>query len=371
MPEPSRADSLLDAAGEAATGENELDWILLNCADRTEADLVILAYRSFGFPSYNVIASAGDGRLLGTALARVADIPLSSSPLFRRWAEPPLVWLDADGGPIGGILHMGLQSMAERQLALIAVYRRESALAADRIMQVAERLHPFFSGYFRLWQLHRGDSKRIAGLESALNLSQLATLILDAAGEVIFANPQALRLLDARDGLRRKGRSIAAIALPDAVALQVAIDHVLAQHSPRPRAEPRKSPLLRLTRPDGRRPLVATILPVDHAPGERTDPAVIVYALVPDGDLRAMLEPVCKLHHLSPVETRLVVELASGLTLDEAAERLHVKPQTARSYLKQIFVKTDTNRQAELVRVMLSSLLHISAEAEPLANSDL
>jgi DNA-binding CsgD family transcriptional regulator len=34
---------------------------------------------------------------------------------------------------------------------------------------------------------------------------------------------------------------------------------------------------------------------------------------------------------------------------------MHVTEQTARSYLKQIFVKTETNRQAELVRLMLTS----------------
>ena len=47
--------------------------------------------------------------------------------------------------------------------------------------------------------------------------------------------------------------------------------------------------------------------------------------------------------------------LANGNSLVDSAKAMHVTEQTARSYLKQIFVKTETNRQAELVRLMLTS----------------
>jgi DNA-binding CsgD family transcriptional regulator len=56
--------------------------------------------------------------------------------------------------------------------------------------------------------------------------------------------------------------------------------------------------------------------------------------------------------------------LAIGKSLQEAAEAMRIKDQTARSYLKQIFLKTDTKRQAELVRLMLTSHLRIERSIE-------
>jgi DNA-binding CsgD family transcriptional regulator len=51
----------------------------------------------------------------------------------------------------------------------------------------------------------------------------------------------------------------------------------------------------------------------------------------------------------------LAIKIAQGATLESAAGALRIKPQTARSYLKKIFLKTDTNRQSDLVRVLLAS----------------
>ena len=43
---------------------------------------------------------------------------------------------------------------------------------------------------------------------------------------------------------------------------------------------------------------------------------------------------------------------------------MNIRLATARSYLKKIFTKTSTNRQADLVRLMLSSLQRVNASVE-------
>jgi DNA-binding CsgD family transcriptional regulator len=70
-----------------------------------------------------------------------------------------------------------------------------------------------------------------------------------------------------------------------------------------------------------------------------------------------LLEPVCRLYRLSRVETKLVSYLAQGKTLSDSSALMRIKDQTARSYMKQIFVKTSTNRQNELIVLMLSSVV--------------
>ncbi len=57
-----------------------------------------------------------------------------------------------------------------------------------------------------------------------------------------------------------------------------------------------------------------------------------------------------RLYGLTPSQSRLAELLASGSSWKEAARRLGITEGSARQYLKIIFRKTATNRQADLVR---------------------
>jgi DNA-binding CsgD family transcriptional regulator len=60
-------------------------------------------------------------------------------------------------------------------------------------------------------------------------------------------------------------------------------------------------------------------------------------------------------YDLTLAEARVAMLLASGLSVDEIAERLGIGANTARTHLKSIFGKTDTRRQGELIRLLLSN----------------
>jgi DNA-binding CsgD family transcriptional regulator len=59
---------------------------------------------------------------------------------------------------------------------------------------------------------------------------------------------------------------------------------------------------------------------------------------------------------LSPAEARLALHLVTGETLRSAAAKLSISYETARTSLKNIFRKTGTCRQAELVVVIVTAL---------------
>lgn len=59
---------------------------------------------------------------------------------------------------------------------------------------------------------------------------------------------------------------------------------------------------------------------------------------------------------LSPAEIRLCRAMVEGSTLHEAAEQLSITRETVRHRIKQIFQKTGTNRQSELVALLLRFL---------------
>lgn len=56
---------------------------------------------------------------------------------------------------------------------------------------------------------------------------------------------------------------------------------------------------------------------------------------------------------LSPAEVRMCAAFVGGLTLNEVAEQVGIARETARHRLKQIFQKTGTNRQSELIALLL------------------
>jgi DNA-binding CsgD family transcriptional regulator len=64
-----------------------------------------------------------------------------------------------------------------------------------------------------------------------------------------------------------------------------------------------------------------------------------------------------QLFNLTKAETALAMELANGLSLEEAAEVLNIRRNTARAHLRSIFSKTGVRRQTELVRIMLNSVV--------------
>jgi DNA-binding CsgD family transcriptional regulator len=59
---------------------------------------------------------------------------------------------------------------------------------------------------------------------------------------------------------------------------------------------------------------------------------------------------------LTPAETRVALALFDGLSPADAATGLGVSFHTVRNQLVRIFEKTGTNRQTELVRLMMRAV---------------
>jgi DNA-binding CsgD family transcriptional regulator/PAS domain-containing protein len=67
-------------------------------------------------------------------------------------------------------------------------------------------------------------------------------------------------------------------------------------------------------------------------------------------------EAFARLYKLTPAELRIALALLPGLTPDEAAAMLGITVPTVRTHLQRIYAKTSTNRQIDLVRLMMSTM---------------
>ena len=279
--------------------------------------------------------------------------------------EPPAAprsifrWSDGDVRPLldeDRVLNLSLRRKAGRDLAVAVVFASPDLRNMHFVGIAVRRLTPLLEACLDLWLRGRAERDRNAGLEAAAHLSGLGVLVLDGDDRLLFANRQAETLMAAGDGLRRAGASIAATALKDAMDLQDALDQAR-------RGGPAAVPILRLRRPGDARPLIMTITCQLGSNADRTEPLTVLHVLDPECDVRGLIGPVCDLHGLSGMERAIATEIANGSTVAEAAAALGVKLQTARTYLKQIFIKTDTHRQTDLVRLLLLSTAQIALPA--------
>jgi DNA-binding CsgD family transcriptional regulator len=77
----------------------------------------------------------------------------------------------------------------------------------------------------------------------------------------------------------------------------------------------------------------------------------------PDGDTPLSSERLQAAFGLTESEARLAALLGSGNELKSASDKLHITYGTARARLAEIFEKTQTRRQAELVKLLLASIV--------------
>jgi DNA-binding CsgD family transcriptional regulator len=72
-------------------------------------------------------------------------------------------------------------------------------------------------------------------------------------------------------------------------------------------------------------------------------------------------EAMATLFDLTVAEARVFAQIAAGRTIVEAAEALGVQVTTVKTHLAHIFAKTDTRRQADLVKLSAALALPLRA----------
>src|SRR5262249_15748674 len=86
-------------------------------------------------------------------------------------------------------------------------------------------------------------------------------------------------------------------------------------------------------------------------------PSIALFIRDPERRAEVSREAIRRLFDLTPAESSLALELANGLTLDEAADRLRILKNTARAHLRAICSKIGVTRQTTLVRLLLISVV--------------
>ncbi len=182
--------------------------------------------------------------------------------------------------------------------------------------------------------------------EATLDAIDVAAIVLSSTGRVLHRNRAAQTLLCSRDGLELHRNQLCA----NDPSIQSQLKAAIAGTT---RAPGSPSRAVALSRPSGKHALQLVIRPL-KARGTHRSPQLVVLVGDPDGTVRLSRAALAALYGLTRAEVDIANGLITGNSVTEISRERSVSIGTLRIQIKSIFRKTRTQRQSELVKLLLS-----------------
>jgi DNA-binding CsgD family transcriptional regulator/GAF domain-containing protein len=241
-------------------------------------------------------------------------------------------------------------------LSALEVYRPKPQKDFDPSeIRLLQRLAPHMANALRVNREVSASQVQQHQAEEALNQLNVGVLLLTQGGRIVFANRVAARLLHLGDGITSRDGKLAPSLPLDSARMAC----VIARAATRAEAPPMAQALC-VHRGGDRRPLHLWAIPLLRESSSmlvRASQAdVMVIVTDPELGMAPPPEALRALYGLTEAEARLTSGLLQGERLEDYAARVGISINTARTHLKSVFAKTDTNRQAELMRLLSRGL---------------
>lgn len=209
------------------------------------------------------------------------------------------------------------------------------------------------------YRLTARDARIAEGINVVDNL-RFGVVLLDSGLRVIHANGFAEGLFRGKDSVCVREARIRTMQRDDGRALESAMRTALSVHlgwsSDLPQA-------VSVRRPGGRQPLRVMAIPLPRqANGLFLVRHAAVVLMISDPEMETVVPDQWLRHRygFTGTESRLARSLVRGESLRVAAESSGLTYETARWYLKNIFQKTGTTRQSQLIRTLMSEQVPVT-----------
>lgn len=188
----------------------------------------------------------------------------------------------------------------------------------------------------------------------ALEHLPFGVIAINGQGKVCYLSSSAAEILRQDDGLALRADSLRVASRNEFARFSELVSSALGGCD----AGTDRCGALAISRPSGSRPYVLQIFARAPDRTRGTSPTSGAVVFVHDPESRAGLdrEWLRRLYGLTPAEAKMAGLLTLGLSPATAARELGITINTARTHLKHLYGKTGTNRQSELVRLLVSML---------------
>jgi DNA-binding CsgD family transcriptional regulator len=247
----------------------------------------------------------------------------------------------------------GITLFNDRRFSFLSIIRSKKAGAAGAaelrlLAQLTPHLQRALQVHERLQHLPPLGATALAALDEL----KRGVVFVGPNRLMIYANQAAERILACRDGLFLDGKG--ACRATEQASLDRLLDGAIGGRWRGEGGASSSGGVMLVQRPSGARAFGLVVAPMPSPPSGLAPAHVAAVILIsdPEADSGALREILRRLYQLSDREAEFAVRIAEGERLEEAAMHAGVTYQTARSYLKSIFMKLGVNRQAELASLV-------------------
>jgi DNA-binding CsgD family transcriptional regulator/PAS domain-containing protein len=196
-----------------------------------------------------------------------------------------------------------------------------------------------------------------AGLRDTFARLNMGIVLLDGLGRIVFSNETAKRFL--AGPLDASGERLMARSIADRPALQAMIDAALQTRSDRAVST---SPRPILLQTDRQTPVAVYVLPLRTSLAPAVEQFLVrsqAIALIVELKAGDPADPalVRDLLGLTLGEARVAALIAAGVSPRDAAQKLGIAEETARTVLKRVFIKSGISRQSELAALIAKAAM--------------
>lgn len=218
--------------------------------------------------------------------------------------------------------------------------------AKDQSM-LLKRLSPHLRRAIQIGQRIDDADQLLKAFQEVVDILPVGVILLDVGGRVRLMNHEASRIARQCDGLVVRPHGISAHYPAEKARLR----ETIARLSSATNGELATAhSTISISRPSGRRALSVAVSGMQER-------AVALFVSDPARQAGCRAGQIRDLYGLTVSESRLVEALAAGVSLAGYARTTSVTLHTVRTHLKNIFCKTGTHSQAELMRLILSDAI--------------
>jgi len=293
------------------------------------------------------------GTELGTRFIRVSDYytdeDLRESQFVRDFLIPQGL------SPEWPIVHIISPEEAVLSSSISVFRRADGPLVSEEQLGVADHLVPHLRRAIAISSQLANVKNQQVTLHEVIDRIPTGVIILDTECRPLFVNRMGNRILKLEDGLTIDHKGPRGANQDATAQLRALIESAV---NPLPGHELAGGGFMGLPRTSGLRSFPVLITPIlgKTSRGGIADGAAVMFVSDPDCRDVSFSTVLIEVYGLTPAEAELAQLLAQGRSLEEAAISRNVTLNTARSQLKQVFSKTDTNRQGELLQLVLSGV---------------